>query len=173
MRPGLQPAFAVTMFFVGSLVQPEQVRAFSATPSRALIGLAAQYTIMPLCAFAVAQAFSDPLLRTGIILVGCMPGAMASNVMTVLFRGDLMLSVTLTTLATLASPLLLAFWLPLLADARLELQVGKMVWNTVWMVVLPVAAGILLRSWRPTLSPNWDRVATGLAFAGSSPRATR
>jgi BASS family bile acid:Na+ symporter len=163
MRPALQPAFAVTMFFVGSLVRPEQVRVFAETPTRPLAGLLSQYTIMPVCAWAVSLWFSDPLLRTGIVLVGCMPGAMASNVMTLLLRGDLMLSVTLTTLATLLTPLLLAFWLPVLADTRLEVPVASMVWNATWMVVLPVAAGIVLRALHPTMPKGWDRAATALA----------
>ena len=119
MRPGLEPAFAVTMLCVGTLVRPEQVRAFMGSPLRALTGLVGQYTIMPLCAWAVSLAFSDPVLRTGIVLVGCMPGAMASNVMTVLLRGDLILSVTMTSVATLLCPLVIALWLPLLADCRL------------------------------------------------------
>ncbi len=163
MRPALQPAFAVTMFFVGTLVRPEQVRAFARTPTRALSGLVTQYTIMPLCAWGISLAFSDPVVRTGIVLVGCMPGAMASNVMTVLLRGDLILSVTLTTLATLLSPLLLALWLPLLADTRIEIPVGALVWNAIWMVVLPVSVGIALRALRLALPSGWDRLATGLA----------
>ena len=67
MRPGLEPAFAVTMLCVGTLVRPEQVRAFLAAPLCALAGLIGQYTIMPLCAWAVSLAFSDPVLRTGIV----------------------------------------------------------------------------------------------------------
>ena len=163
MRPALQPAFAVTKFFVGSLVRPDQVRVFLAAPLRALIGLLGQYTIMPICAWLVSLAFSDPALRTGIVLVGCMPGAMASNVMTVLLRGDLILSVTLTSLATLLCPLVIAIWLPLLADTRMEVPVGPMVWNAVWMVVLPVVAGIALRNYRPRMPRGWDAVATAIA----------
>jgi len=163
MRPALQPAFAVTMFFVGTLVRPEQVRHFLATPLRALSGLAAQYTIMPLGAWGVSLFFSDPSVRTGIVLVGCMPGAMASNVMTVLLRGDLILSVTLTTVATLLCPLVLAFWLPLLADTRMHLPLASLVWNATWMVVLPVVAGIVLRALRPATPRGWDRGATLLA----------
>ena len=163
MHPALQPAFAVTMFFVGTLVHPEQVRAFSQAPTRALSGLLGQYTIMPLCAWGVSCFFSDPLVRTGIVLVGCMPGAMASNVMTVLFRGDLILSVTMTTIATLLCPLVLAFWLPLLADARIQVPVASLVWNATWMVVLPVSVGITLRAFRPAMPVGWDRIATGIA----------
>ena len=163
MRPALRPAFAVTMFFVGTLVQPDQLRVFARAPTRALSGLLAQYTIMPLCAWVVSLGFSDPLVRTGIVLVGCMPGAMASNVMTVLLRGDLILSVTMTTLATLLSPLTLAFWLPLLSDTRIEVPVASLVWNATWMVVLPVSVGITLRALRPMLPRGWDRAATALA----------
>jgi BASS family bile acid:Na+ symporter len=163
MRPGLEPAFAVTMLCVGTLVRPEQVRAFLEAPLRALAGLACQYTIMPLCAWAVSLGFSDPVLRTGIVLVGCMPGAMASNVMTVLLRGDLILSVTMTSVATLLCPLLIALWLPLLADTRVDVPVASMVWNTMWMVVLPVLTGIGLRSFSFRLPRAWDSLATGLA----------
>ena len=163
MRPALEPAFAVTMFFVGTLVRPEQVRAFLEAPTRVLSGLLGQYTIMPLCAWVISLAFSDPLVRTGIVLVGCMPGAMASNVMTVLFRGDLMLSVTLTTLATLLSPLILAVWLPLLGDTRMDVPVASMAWNATWMVVLPVATGIAVRAARREMPQRWDAAATALA----------
>jgi BASS family bile acid:Na+ symporter len=163
MRPALQPAFALTMLAVGTLVQPEQVRAFARTPLRPLAGLAGQYTIMPLTAAAISLLFDDPQVRTGIVLVGCMPGAMASNVMTVLLRGDLILSVTMTTLATLLCPLVIAVWLPLLADTRIPVPVGAMAWNATWMVVLPVATGIALRAWRRDLSRRWDRAATLIA----------
>lgn len=163
MREGLRPAFAITMFFVGTLVHPDEVRAFLKAPQRALSGLLCQYTIMPLCAFAASLFFADPMLRTGIILVGCMPGAMASNVMTALLKGDLVLSITMTTVATLLSPLVLAFWLPLLADTRMTLPVGDMVWNTVWMVAGPVILGAGLRSLRNDVPAFWNRLAAGVA----------
>jgi BASS family bile acid:Na+ symporter len=160
MRPALQPAFALTMLAVGTLVRPDQVRAFVLTPLRPVAGLVGQYTIMPLAAAAISLLFDDPQVRTGVVLVGCMPGAMASNVMTVLLRGDLILSVTMTTLATLATPLVIAVWLPLLADTRMDVPVAAMAWNATWMVVVPVAAGVALRAWRHDLSRRWDRAAT-------------
>lgn len=165
MRPALQPAFAVTMFCVGTLVRRDQLRAFGGAPLRPIAGLLCQYTIMPLCAWAISLGFADPVVRTGIVLVGCMPGAMASNVMTVLLGGDVVLSVTMTTLATLACPLVLAVWLPLLTDAQMNVPLGALVWNATWMVVLPVAAGIALRALRPHLAHWWDRTATFIAAA--------
>ena len=165
MRPALQPAFAVAMFFVGTLVLPGQLRAFADAPLRVVAGLVCQYTIMPVCAAGVAWFFPDPQVRAGIVLVGCMPGAMASNVMTVLLRGDLVLSVALTTLATLACPLTLALWLPLLADTRMSLPVAPLVWNATWMVVLPVTAGIALRLVSRRMPPRWETAATAVASA--------
>jgi BASS family bile acid:Na+ symporter len=165
MRPALQAAFALTMLAVGTLVRPEQVRTFALTPLRPLAGLAGQYTIMPLTAAGISLLFDDPQVRTGIVLVGCMPGAMASNVMTVLLRGDLILSVTMTTLATLATPLVIAVWLPLLADTRMDVPVGAMAWNAAWMVVAPVTAGIVFRAWKSDLGRRWDRGATVIASA--------
>jgi BASS family bile acid:Na+ symporter len=163
LRPALQPLFAVTMFFVGTLVRPSEVRAFAVAPGRALSGLAFQYSIMPLTAFLVSRAFDDPTLRSGIVLTGCMPGAMTSNVMTLLLRGDVILSVTMTTVATLAAPIVLALWLPLLLDARLEVPISALAWDATWMVVLPVAAGIALRSLWPRMPAGWDRLATTMA----------
>ncbi len=163
LKPMLKPAFAVTMLFVGTLVRREQARAFIAAPSRPLIGLAAQYTIMPLSAWAVSQFYDDPQLRAGIVLVGCMPGAMASNVMTVLFRGDLLLSVTMTTVATLLCPLVLALWLPLLADTSMEVPVAALVGDAMKLVVIPVLAGIAARQLLASPPQWWDRLAATVA----------
>ncbi len=160
LRPILQPGFAATMFFVGTLVRPEQVRVFRRNRARTLLGLLVQYTVMPLTAWAISCAFDEPMVRVGVILVGCMPGAMASNVMTLLLRGDLILSVTMTTVATLTCPLILAFWLPLLADTRLEVPVAALAWSAVWMVVLPVAAGIVTRHLKAKIPGWWNRAAT-------------
>lgn len=163
LKPLLQPAFFVTMFFVGTLVDPHDVRQLMRSPSRPLVGLLAQYSIMPLSGWLISLAFDDPALRVGIVLVGCVPGAMASNVMSVLFEADVALSVTLTTLATLICPLVLALWLPLLADARVEVGVQSLVWNTTWMVVLPVAVGIAVRWFRRRLSRWTLLTATSVA----------
>jgi BASS family bile acid:Na+ symporter len=162
---GLRPAFGVTMLFVGTLVRPEQVRTFLAAPTRPLSGLVAQYTIMPLVACAISLLFADPNLRIGIVLVGCMPGAMASNVMTVLFRGDLLLSVTMTAVATLLCPLVLALWLPLLVGTRVHVPVSGLVGDALLLVVLPVVVGITARYVLRSVPAWWDRVATIIASA--------
>ena len=163
LQPLLAPAFALTMILVGSLVRSEHRESFRQAPLRPILGLMCQYTVMPLTAWLISQAFEEPSLRIGIVLVGCMPGAIASNVMTLLFKGDLILSITLTTLATLTCPVILAFWLPLLAGTHLEVPAVSLAWSAVWMVVLPAASGILLRKFLPKFPPWWDRMATLVA----------
>ncbi len=160
LQPLLEPAFALTMILLGTLVRSEHRQSFRRAPLRPITGLMCQYTVMPLTAWLVSLAFEEPALRIGIVLVGCMPGAIASNVMTLLFNGDLILSITLTTLATLTCPAILAFWLPLLAGAHLMVPVGSLAWSAVWMVLLPAASGILLRKFIPNFPLWWDRMAT-------------
>ncbi len=166
LAPALKPAFFVTMFSVGLMVEPGDLKASLRAPTRPLLGLLTQYTVMPLLAFAVSLGFEDPTLRVGVVLVGCVPGAMASNVMTLLFAGDVVLSVTLTTLATLACPLVLSFWLPLLVDTRVDVDVEALVFNAIWMVVLPAAAGIAIRLYRaiPSRVASAMPLVAGLAI---------
>ena len=147
------------MVLVGSLVRAQHRESFRRAPLRPILGLICQYTVMPLTAWLISLGFQEPALQIGIVLVGCMPGAIASNVMTLLFKGDLILSITLTTLATLTCPVILAFWLPLLAGAQLEVPAGSLAVSAVWMVLLPAAAGILLRTYLPKFPPWWDRMA--------------
>ncbi len=141
-KPALRPAFCITMFAVGTLVSEREVRSLWSQPIRPLVGTVTQYTVMPLLAWATSFAFDDPMLKAGIVLVGCVPGAMASNVVTALAGGNLMLSVAMTTLATVICPLALGLWMPLLVGARLPLDATALALSATWMVVLPVCLGI-------------------------------
>jgi len=93
---------AVTMLAIGSLLSPGEVRGVARNWPTVIGGTATQYTVMPLLAYAIALAFGfeGPILL-GVIMVGCVPGAMASNVLTLAARGNVSYSVSLTTLATL------------------------------------------------------------------------
>jgi BASS family bile acid:Na+ symporter len=143
--PGLGYLFAVTMLAIGSLLPRDEIRQIARRWPMVLGGTAIQYITMPLLAFGLGQLFGlkDASL-TGIVLVGCVPGAMASNVLTLVARGNVSYSVSLTTSATLLSPLVvpLALWLTL--RRTVEFPVGKTMWELCWMVVLPVVLGHLL-----------------------------
>ncbi|MPY85919.1 MAG: bile acid:sodium symporter family protein, partial [Actinophytocola sp.] len=98
---------AVIMLGMGLTLRPVDFAIVAKRPWALLIGVAAQYVLMPLIAFGIAHALNlSPYLAAGIILVGAAPGGTASNVMVYLSRGDTALSVAMTTVSTLLAPVL-------------------------------------------------------------------
>ena len=98
---------AVIMFGMGLSISPDNFRAVWQRPGALAAGCAAQFCVMPLLAWGLAELFSlEPELALGVILVGCAPGGTASNVITYLARGDVALSVSMTVVSTLLAPVL-------------------------------------------------------------------
>lgn len=153
-RPGLNWLFAVTMLAIGSLLPRDEIRQVARRWPTVLGGTAVQYAAMPLLAFCFGRALGleGPML-TGLMLAGCVPGAMASNVLTMMARGNVSYSVSLTTSATLLSPILVpaALWVTIGRQTE-DFPTGAIMWQLCWMVVLPVVAGHLLsrvsRAWK-------------------------
>ncbi len=139
----------LTMFAVGSLLPRDELRQVVARWPTVLSGTVVQYASMPLLAWSIAHLFGlPPAYRIGLIMVGCVPGAMASNVLTLLGRGNVSYSVSLTTSATLLSPLFVPLVLKITLGKQLPTSLLSLVWRLAWMVVIPVLAGHLLaRSW--------------------------
>ena len=148
---------AVTMLAIGSLLPREEVvQVFRRWPT-VLGGTAIQYSSMPLLAYGIGRLFGlEGPWMIGIVMVGCVPGAMASNVLTMIARGNVSYSVSLTTSATVLSPLVVPWVLWLALGQMVEnFPVGKVFIDLCWMVVLPVVIGHLLsRVW-----PIWETVA--------------
>ncbi len=156
---------AVTMLAIGSLLPREEVmQVFRRWPT-VLGGTAIQYSTMPLLAYGIGCLFGlEGPWMIGIVMVGCVPGAMASNVLTMIARGNVSYSVSLTTSATILSPLVVP-WVLWLALGQMvdDFPVGKVFIGLCWMVVLPVVIGhILSRVW-----PIWQTIArtTGAIIA--------
>ncbi|MBI1349011.1 hypothetical protein GC163_22295 [bacterium] len=143
--PWLGGLIALTMFAVGSLLPVDEIRQIGRRWPTVLFGTVVQYTVMPLLAYTIGRAFQfDAGTLAGVILVGCVPGAMASNVLTMLARGNTSYSVSLTTLATLASPVTvpLALWLTL--DTQQDSNFAQVAITLLWQVVAPVILGFSL-----------------------------
>jgi BASS family bile acid:Na+ symporter len=105
-------------------------------------GTALQYTVMPLLAFTFGRLLAlDAAAMVGIAMVGCVPGAMASNVLTLNARGNTSYSVSLTTAATLLSPVAVPAGLWLLLSDRVTIDPWAVSGNLLLTVVLPVVAG--------------------------------
>ena len=97
----------IIMLSMGLTLSVEDIKILFKRPFDILLGAVAQYTIMPLIAFTLTKVFGlDPYLAVGIILVGCCPGGVSSNVMSFLARGDVAFSVGMTTASTLLAPIM-------------------------------------------------------------------
>lgn len=138
--------FALTMFGIGAVLSIEDFKRIGQRPIIVIIGSIAQFTIMPLGAYVLANIFNLPdTLATGLILAGCAPGAMSSNVMSYIARADTAYSVSLTTVSTLLCPIVTPGLTLLLAGARMPVDFWKMFLDVVGMVVLPLAVGFAVR----------------------------
>jgi BASS family bile acid:Na+ symporter len=112
-------------------------------PKGVIVGIVCHYTIMPLVGFAVAHLFNFPgEIAAGIILIGCCPSGLASNVMCYLAKANLALSVSVTTVSTLLAPFLTPLLMKLLGGSYIAIDLWAMVWDITKIVIIPIAAGL-------------------------------
>ncbi len=146
-RGAIVPLLALVMFAMGLTLTPADFARAWRRPRTVALGLALQYTVMPVAALAAARLLHLPeAALVGMVLVGASPGGTASNVVCYLARGDVALSITLTLASTLLavaalpalSWLLLGHVVPVPALAMLE--------SVARIVVVPVAAGVILNA---------------------------
>ncbi|MBQ9877804.1 MAG: bile acid:sodium symporter family protein [Bacteroidales bacterium] len=147
LKPSLiNPLLGVIMFGMGLTLKPEDFRVVFSRPRDVIIGCVAQFTVMPLLAFLLAKAFSlNEALTVGVILVGCCPGGTASNVITYLAKGDLALSVGMTATSTLLAPVLTPLLVWLFAGETVDVNVVGMLLSILWVVIMPIALGLLVK----------------------------
>lgn len=137
---------AVIMFAMGITLSTDDFRRVFSRPLEILTGVCAQYVVMPFLGFLLALAFgTSPLVSAGIVLVGSYPGGTASNVITYLARGDLALSVTLTSVSTLLCPFLLPVLMYVYAGKWIDVPVGDLFISALQIVLLPVLPGAVSR----------------------------
>jgi bile acid:Na+ symporter, BASS family len=139
------PMLQLIMFGMGTELSLKDFQQIVKMPKGVIVGVICHYTIMPMVGFGVAHMFNfPPEIAAGIILVGCCPSGLASNVMCYLGRGNLALSVSVTTVSTLVAPLATPMLFRLLAGSLIEIHFLDMAWEMVKMVVVPVALGVLV-----------------------------
>ena len=143
--PHVTTLLGVVMFGMGMTLKLEDFREIFRRPRDVLIGLLAQFTIMPLLAYTLATLFKLPAeIAAGVILVGTCPGGTASNVMTYLAKGDLALSVSMSMASTILAPIvtpILTLWL---AGAWIEVSFAAMMLSIVKVVIAPIILGLVV-----------------------------
>lgn len=142
----------VIMFGMGTTMQLQDFILILQRPRDVFLGALAQYTLMPLLAYGLCTLFNlNQALTVGVVLVATCPGGTASNVITFISKGDLPLSVTMTSVSTLLSPIMTPFLTYLLIGQRIEFSPIAMFWSIVQIVIVPIALGVAVRYYFPAL----------------------
>lgn len=144
-RQLIVPLLMLIMFGMGTTMSIQDFYGVVKMPAGVLIGVFCQFSIMPLVGFILAKATNfPPEIAAGIILVGCSPSGLASNVMSYIAGANVALSITLTAVATLLSPLFTPLLMKWLAGAYVPIEFWAMVLSICKIVIFPIAAGLLV-----------------------------
>ena len=138
------PLLQIIMFGMGSQMSFADLAGVIKMPKGVLIGIFLQFTIMPLVGFTIAKIFNfPPEIAAGIILIGCVPSGLASNVMSFLARANLALAVTISAVTTLLSPFITPFLMKWLGGQFIEVNFWSMMLDILNMIILPIVAGFI------------------------------
>ena len=177
----------LSLFVMGLAIDFEDWKRIVKSPKVIGVAVLVRWLCMPLVAFAVAYVVfiwllpgpTGKMLAVGMILLGCSPTGTTSNALTMIAKGDLALSVSVTTVNTLLAPFLLPILMEFLAGSMAPVNVGAMFMDLVRMVIVPVASGSILGSvfvrqcsrMRPTFAPL-AIIFLGLIMMGSMSKGT-
>lgn len=146
LKSAIVPLLTLIMFSMGLTLNINDFKRALAMPRLIVTGLLLQYSIMPLAALFIATALQlEPTLAIGMILVGASPGGTASNVITYLARGNVALSISLTSISTILAIALTPAITLLIADTSIQVPAGRMFLSILYIVIFPVTSGLILK----------------------------
>lgn len=142
------PLIQLIMFGMGTSMSFDDFVGVVKAPKGVFLGVISHFIIMPLLGFSLANVGMNlfdfhPEIAAGIILIGCSPNGMASNVISYLAKANLALSITITSISTMLAPLVTPLLMKLLAGQFVEIDVLHMMWDILKMVIIPIGAGLL------------------------------
>lgn len=183
------PILTLLMFDLGLVLKPADFKLIAERPKPVLIGLVGQIVLLPLIAWGIIWISNlgfqnsnfpfqlSPLFVIGIMLVACSPGGSSSNVFSMLAKGDVALSVTLTA----CSSIITLFTLPLimswvvkssqlsvvssqLSDVSIHLPVGKLLVQNIVLMVVPISIGFVVNLFKPVAAEKIHNVLKRIAM---------
>ena len=162
------PILTLLMFELGLTLQTEDFQLFRKRPRPIIAGLAGQIILLPILAFALGHVFHlEPLFFIGIILIACSPGGSSSNIFSMIAKGDVALSVSLTA----CSSIITLFTIPVImefathfVDSNLDIDIHLLIMQTLVLMLLPIVAGILTRRYRPQMAERLHKILSKTAF---------
>jgi BASS family bile acid:Na+ symporter len=161
------PLIQLIMFGMGTSMSIGDFAEVVKSPKGVMVGVSAQLCIMPLMGFVLAKVSNfPPEIAAGIVLIGCSPSGVASNVMAYLAKANLALSITITSISTLLAPFITPLLMKFLAGEFIEIDVLDMMWSIIKMIILPLGAGILLNRLRGDKAKWMDRALPVISMLG-------
>ena len=166
------PILVVLMFLLGIDISKKSFTDIAHNPKAVLLGLTGQLVILPVLAFSIAWILKlPPVYFMGLVLVACCPGGSSSNVFSMLAKGDVALSVTLTALSSIITlftiPIIMEFVTAAVSDmsgASIELPVGKLLAQNIVLLFVPLSAGSIFKHFCPEAAVKVSKVLGKMAF---------
>ncbi|MBO5814601.1 MAG: bile acid:sodium symporter family protein [Bacteroidales bacterium] len=168
----VMPILIVLMFLLGIDINKKAFTDIAHNPKAVLFGLIGQLVILPVIAFSIAWFLKlPPVYFTGLVLVACCPGGSSSNIFSMLAKGEVALSVTLTALSSIITlftlPVIMEFVTAAISDmsgVKIELPVGKLLIQNIVLIFVPLFAGSLFKHFCPEAAVKVRKVLGKMAF---------
>lgn len=166
------PILVVLMFLLGTELDSKAFVEVVKSPRSVIIGMIGQIILLPLIAFAIGYLLDlEAAYFMGLVLVACCPGGSSSNVFTMLVKGNIALSVTLTALSSIITlftlPIIMAFTARFVSEysgEAITLPVGKLIMQNIVLLFVPILLGALLRKVKPDFAKKVNKVLGKCAF---------
>ena len=166
------PILVVLMFLLGTELDRKAFIGVAKAPLAVLAGLAGQILLLPAIAFAIGWALDLPAAYfMGLVLVACCPGGSSSNVFSMLAKGNVALSVTLTALSSIITlftlPAIMAFtarFVSINSGETIVLPVGKLIVQNIVLLFVPILLGVALRKVSPENAKKVNKALGKIAF---------
>jgi BASS family bile acid:Na+ symporter len=150
LKTSINVFFGLAMFGIGLVITENDYKNILRTPGKIFFGTLCQFTIMPLLALLTSMIFRlSPEWTVGLVLTGAAPGAMTSNVISYLSKGDVAYSVSLTALSTLLCPVLTPLITLALAGEAMSVSFLPMFKTIMLVVIVPLLGGFVVRRMAP------------------------
>ncbi len=161
------PVLQIIMFGMGTTITPDDFLEILKTPKKVGVGILFQFMIMPFLGFTLTRIFSfPPEIAAGMILIGSSPSGLASNVMALIAKANIALSVTITTVATLLAPVITPLLMKWLGGELIEVDFWGMMWDMIKIVILPIALGAILNKAIPAFMKRIQNILPYFSMAG-------
>lgn len=168
----VMPILIVLMFLLGTDLNKESFTNVARNPRAVVVGMVGQLILLPVIAFVLAYLLKlPPVYFMGIVLIACCPGGSSSNVFSMLAKGDVALSVTLTAISSVVTMFTIPFIMEFVADfvteqsgIEIHLPFGKLIIQNIVLLFVPLIIGILFKYLYPNAATKVNKVLSKLAF---------